>query len=86
LFLNFPPSFTDTTFDFDIALLKVKSLDGSGIKFSDEVQPACLPRDDTPYTAGEKCHISGWGKTEHGKLARCKSLHEIIWLVWAITL
>ncbi|XP_076441683.1 neurotrypsin-like [Babylonia areolata] len=51
------------THDYDIALLKVKSLDGQGIKFNDYVQPACLPTSGTVYTPGTKCLISGWGET-----------------------
>ncbi|XP_052784595.1 uncharacterized protein LOC128220288 [Mya arenaria] len=59
------PRYDDNTFDYDLALLKVKRKDGAGIKFNEEVQPACLPQEDTPYVVGEKCHISGWGKDEY---------------------
>jgi hypothetical protein len=54
------------TYDNDIALVKIHSDDGEGIRFNDYVQPACLPTMDTSYRPGTLCHISGWGKTEHG--------------------
>ncbi|KAL8565021.1 hypothetical protein ACOMHN_003397 [Nucella lapillus] len=50
--------------DYDIALLKVKSPDGQGIKFNDYVQPACLPASLDGYVTGTECLISGWGETE----------------------
>ena len=59
-------AFAEETHDYDIALLKVKSDDGQGIKFNDYVQPACLPTSAAPYTAGTKCYISGWGGTGNG--------------------
>ena len=59
--------FSEDTFDYDIALIKIKPKDGSGIKYSDHVQPACLPNPATLYETGKKCHVSGWGKTERGK-------------------
>ena len=59
---------SDDTFDYDLALIKVKALDGKGIKFSDHVQPACLPDETMEYETDKKCHISGWGKTESGRL------------------
>ncbi|XP_059142663.1 serine protease 30-like [Physella acuta] len=51
----------NTTMENDIALLKILPKDGRGIKFTDYVQPACLPNAETPYTPGEECIISGWG-------------------------
>ncbi|KAH9512856.1 Neurotrypsin [Bulinus truncatus] len=50
--------------DYDIALIKVKPIDGHGVQFNDYVQPACLPDMDTPYTTNLKCDISGWGGTD----------------------
>lgn len=60
------PRYDDNTYDHDIALLKVKLKNGQGIKFNDHVQPACLPEQMTEYVDGQKCHVSGWGKTEYG--------------------
>jgi len=45
----------------DIALIKIKPINGRGIVFSDFVQPACLPTGATPHADGTKCLISGWG-------------------------
>ena len=59
---------TGATYDYDLALLKVKNINGAGITFTDHVQPACLPESDTEYTIGQSCHISGWGKTELGNV------------------
>ncbi|XP_045212294.2 uncharacterized protein LOC123563518 [Mercenaria mercenaria] len=58
--------YDESTYDYDIALLKIKQKDGAGIKFNDHVQPACLPEQTTEYVDGQKCHVSGWGKTESG--------------------
>jgi len=52
---------TGITHTNDIALVKVKPVGGSSIKFSDQVQPACLPDAKTDYSPGLRCHISGWG-------------------------
>ncbi|XP_059166149.1 serine protease 1-like [Physella acuta] len=48
----------------DIALLKVKPVNGRGIRFNDFVQPACLPKINTPYRDGTTCIISGWGDVD----------------------
>ncbi|XP_059142662.1 neurotrypsin-like [Physella acuta] len=48
----------------DIALLKVKPINGRGIQFNDFVQPACLPGPETEYIEGTTCIISGWGNME----------------------
>ena len=37
---------------------------GRGIRFSDYVQPACLPSAATSYTTGMECLESGWGLTK----------------------
>ncbi|XP_060570455.1 uncharacterized protein LOC132728801 [Ruditapes philippinarum] len=58
--------YDDNNYNYDIALLKIKRKDGSGIKFTDHVQPACLPEQTTEYISGQKCHVSGWGQTENG--------------------
>ena len=60
--------FPGNTYNYDIALIKIKPKEGGGIKFSDHVQPACLPEETTEYIVDTKCHISGWGKTEQGEL------------------
>lgn len=60
------PQYDEETFDFDIALLKIKPLSSGGINFTEHVQPACLPDETAQYEEGDRCHISGWGKTENG--------------------
>ena len=60
--------FTGNTYDYDIALVKLKPENNHGIIFNDHVQPACLPQSDTKYEAGKKCYISGWGTTEDGNV------------------
>ncbi|KAH3795441.1 hypothetical protein DPMN_148992 [Dreissena polymorpha] len=55
------PNYNDSSYDFDIALMKVKLNNGYGIQFNDEVQPACLPDASMYYETGLTCHISGWG-------------------------
>ncbi|XP_052224226.1 neurotrypsin-like [Dreissena polymorpha] len=57
------PNFASVRNGYDIALMKVKLKKGSGIKFNEEVQPACLPDAGMHYETGKMCHISGWGKT-----------------------
>ncbi|GFR73873.1 class A Scavenger Receptor (SRCR domain) with Serine Protease domain [Elysia marginata] len=50
-------------YDYDIALLKVKKINGKGIVFNKFVQPACLPTATTPLVEGTMCETSGWGTT-----------------------
>lgn len=50
----------------DIALIKLKS----AVKFTDYIQPICLPTEDTLYTVGKNCTISGWGSTQYGKSSK----------------
>ncbi|XP_060071814.1 neurotrypsin-like, partial [Ylistrum balloti] len=59
-------SYNDVTYNYDIALLKVKQKNGHGFVFNNYIQPACLPTSNTAYTTGKSCLISGWGTTELG--------------------
>ncbi|KAK3690830.1 hypothetical protein RRG08_021530 [Elysia crispata] len=59
-------NYSKADYDYDIALLKVKKINGKGIVFNNFVQPACLPTPTTPYLEGTMCDISGWGETELG--------------------
>ncbi len=49
----------------DIALVKLRRKgDRSGIRFSSNVAPACLPEKDLEFESGTDCVIAGWGKTQ----------------------
>jgi len=53
----------------DLAMIKLRSKgDGSGVRFSREVSPICLPEYGADYRDGLHCVISGWGQIlPHGK-------------------
>lgn len=46
----------------DIALVLLKT----PIRFSEYVQPVCLPTKNQPYQEGMDCTISGWGSSQFG--------------------
>uniref|UniRef100_A0A452QTS8 Factor VII-activating protease n=1 Tax=Ursus americanus TaxID=9643 RepID=A0A452QTS8_URSAM len=52
----------------DIALLKLKPVDGHCALESKYVKTVCLP--DSVFPSGTECHISGWGVTETGEGSR----------------
>uniref|UniRef100_A0A8D1FJA2 Factor VII-activating protease n=2 Tax=Sus scrofa TaxID=9823 RepID=A0A8D1FJA2_PIG len=52
----------------DIALLKLKPVDGHCALESKYVKTVCLP--DSPFPSGTECYISGWGVTETGEGSR----------------
>ncbi|XP_011357574.1 factor VII-activating protease [Pteropus medius] len=52
----------------DIALLKLKPVNGHCALESKYVKTICLP--DGPFPSGTECHISGWGVTETGEGSR----------------
>ncbi|XP_029788461.1 hyaluronan-binding protein 2 [Suricata suricatta] len=52
----------------DIALLKLKPVDGHCALESKYVKTVCLP--DSTFPSGTECHISGWGVTETGEGSR----------------
>ncbi|XP_039770251.1 hyaluronan-binding protein 2 isoform X2 [Ornithorhynchus anatinus] len=52
----------------DIALVKLKPVDGHCAQETNYVKTACLP--DSPFPVGTECHISGWGETEIGEGSR----------------
>lgn len=62
---SFTSSPVDGRYSNDIALVKIRRKgDGSGIRFSDNVAPACLPDKYSEFREGMHCVIAGWGKTE----------------------
>ena len=48
----------------DIAMMRLKFRRGEphGLQFSDNVQPLCLPQQNTSLVIGQECQISGWGQ------------------------
>ncbi|NXJ13602.1 HABP2 protein, partial [Odontophorus gujanensis] len=52
----------------DIALLKLKPVDGQCAIETKYVKTACLP--DTEFPVGTDCFISGWGETEKGDMSQ----------------
>ena len=48
-------------YSYDIALLKVKK--NKRIRFTDFVQPVCLPNVSISHPVGEMCEVTGWGET-----------------------
>jgi hypothetical protein len=48
----------------DIALVLLK---GRGIPLGKDIMPICLPPENTEYSPGLNCTISGFGSVESGK-------------------
>ncbi|XP_069466783.1 neurotrypsin-like isoform X2 [Ambystoma mexicanum] len=51
--------------DNDIALIKMKSINGQCLLFTHHVLPICLPQKKETSLAKQACFISGWGDTVH---------------------
>ena len=49
----------------DIAIVKVRSNDSSGMAFGHNVLPVCLPSPDLNYNGLSNLTITGWGKIGH---------------------
>ena len=54
------PSYRGSSFDFDLALIKLKS----SLTFNKRVRPVCLPEKNFPN--GKRCFVTGWGHTKEG--------------------
>ncbi len=52
------PNFDPTTFDYDVALLKLDRPFSS----SSEVSPICIPDQSKDVLPGTLCAVTGWGK------------------------
>ena len=52
------PSFNDSTFDNDIALMRLDK----PLRWTEAVRPICIP--DDMASVGTPCIVSGWGRTE----------------------
>ncbi|GAB1869312.1 Neurotrypsin [Camponotus japonicus] len=55
----------------DIALILLK---GHGIPLGKDIMPICLPSENTDYSPGLNCTISGFGSIETGKTTQSKNL------------
>lgn len=53
---------TGSQMNNDIALIVLKS----SVRFTDYIQPVCLPEKGANYTEGRMCRISGWGSNKSG--------------------
>ncbi|CAL1599847.1 unnamed protein product [Knipowitschia caucasica] len=67
---------SEGTYDNDIALVKLKPIDGHCAEESSSVKPVCLPPDNHRLQAGLSCEISGYGKEKHGLWYRSQLLRE----------
>lgn len=54
-----------SSFSPNLALLKLKPVDGHCALESKYVKTVCLP--NSAFPSGTECHISGWGVTETGE-------------------
>jgi len=59
--IKHPSYYKPTKLNNDIALMKLKT----PARFTDQVQPICLPNTGDDIPVGTKCYISGWGKIQH---------------------
>lgn len=53
----FHPSYNPSNYDYDLALVKLSRK----ATINDRVKTACLPDQNTDFSNGTKCYISGWG-------------------------
>ncbi|CAK8686586.1 unnamed protein product [Clavelina lepadiformis] len=53
------PRYDDQTYDFDVALLRLKT----PVTFSDEISPICVPPFTHMFHPDQKCWITGWGSS-----------------------
>ncbi|CAH2275155.1 tissue-type plasminogen activator [Pelobates cultripes] len=58
------PDFDATSFDNDIALIKLRSVSGTCATETERIRPACLPEPGLSLPDWTECEMSGFGKTE----------------------
>ncbi|XP_054478341.1 suppressor of tumorigenicity 14 protein homolog [Anoplopoma fimbria] len=56
------PNYNQMTFDYDIALLELSE----PLKFTNTIQPICLPASSHVFPAGMSCWVTGWGARREG--------------------
>lgn len=63
------PDYNQMTFDYDIALLELSE----PLKFTNTIQPICLPAASHVFPAGMACWVTGWGAMREGGI-----MHELV--------
>lgn len=61
------PDYNPTTNENDVALVKL----ATPIKFSEKIQPICLPAQDEPLKTGDAAVVTGWGSLRGMKILAC---------------
>lgn len=56
------PDYNRMNFDYDIALLELSQ----PLKFTNTIQPICLPSSSHVFPAGMVCWVTGWGTLREG--------------------
>lgn len=56
------PDYNQMTYDYDIALLELSE----PLKFTNTIQPICLPDSSHMFPAGMSCWVTGWGAMREG--------------------
>ncbi|XP_004432296.1 PREDICTED: hepatocyte growth factor activator [Ceratotherium simum simum] len=64
--------------DHDLVLIRLKKKGDRCAVRSQFVQPICLPEPSSPFPAGHKCQISGWGHQNENVSGYSSSLREAL--------
>ena len=57
------PNYNPTTFDYDIAMVK---LEVPLEEFSVYIRPVCMPTNEQKFDEKSKCYVTGFGRTQQG--------------------
>ena len=57
------PKYHSTTFDYDVALVKLET---PLKEFSVYIRPVCMPARDEKFDEESKCYVTGFGRTQQG--------------------